>query len=160
MEADRMGLLVRIDFSWVIRFLAQVLEQLLPLDNTAQNAPAIGYYTGEIRAHILRTVRFVIAATRGDGEGTQSWYSSTPGKALPEQEEGMPCRHSLKRFEDADDEYNCFYYAPIISYTVKALRDLNLTDDRNEIPHISAQTDFELKPNRTNRTIRDWVQCH
>ncbi|KAK0651171.1 hypothetical protein B0T16DRAFT_403272 [Cercophora newfieldiana] len=123
---------------WVIRFLAQVLEQLLQLDNTAQNAPAIGYYTSEIRTHILRTVRFVVAAARGDGEGTECWWSSTtPGKAAPtvrpEQEEGMPCSHSLKRFEDADDQYNCFYYAPIISYTVKALHDLNLTDDRNEI---------------------------
>ncbi|KAK4442406.1 hypothetical protein QBC34DRAFT_444219 [Podospora aff. communis PSN243] len=122
---------------WVVRFLAQVLEQLLPLDSTAQNAPTIGYYTGEIRAHILRTVRFVVTAARGDGEGAESWWSSTPGKtfptAMPGQEEGMPCSHILKRFEDADDQYNCFYYAPIISYTVKALHDLGLIDDRNEL---------------------------
>ena len=97
----------------------------------------MAWYTREIRAHILRIVRFVIVASGDRKELKECWWHWSSGNrtmaSLPREEV-----HSLKRFEDADDEYNCFYYAPIISYTAKVIKHLGLKDDYEEVTSLLA----------------------
>ncbi|KAK0715081.1 hypothetical protein B0H67DRAFT_553679 [Lasiosphaeris hirsuta] len=115
---------------WIVRFLAEVLDQLQQLDRAEADAKAaMAYYKNEIRLHMLRTARFAIFAARNSREleENKSWWDWSPIKdAQPEQ-------HRLKRYEEAEDEYSCFYYAPIIWYTLKTLQHLQLNSDRDEM---------------------------
>jgi len=140
--------------SWIVRFLSQVLQQLRRLEREENHSAAVKYYSEEIRTHIVRTLKFVILASKDDEEKKMHWWSpryKPPDEALP------VATHRFGKYEDAEDEYNFFYYAPTIWCGLRALQATELVDDYNDIVSASVNKGITASINAGDKKIRKAV---